>query len=114
MAARPPSIGPGSIMPPGDQPSSLGCLFAALVLEFVVSALLALFLWRIHQPWWGGPQDPESVTWLIIVTLGALSVLYGPWLVIAALIRPRLAVLSAGIAATGPLWLVLVGALAER
>lgn len=114
MADHPALPGPGSTMPPGDPPSSLGCLFVTCVLEFVVTALLALFLWGVHQPWWGGPQDPALVTWLITVTLGALTVFFGPWLVIAAFIRPRLAVLLTGLAATGPLWLVLVGALAER
>lgn len=109
MADRPISLGPGSSAPAGEQASSLNRLFVAFVPEFVVSAPLAIVLWQFHQPWWGGPQDSASVTWLITVTLGALAAFSGSWLVFAALIRPGLLVLLAGLAATGLLWLVLVG-----
>ena len=113
MADHPVSLGPGSTAPPGDQGTSPSCLFVACILEFLVSAPLAVLLWRIHQPW-GGPQEPALVAGLIIVRLGGLAALFGPWLVLAPLIRPRLAVLLTGLASTAPLWLVLVGGLAER
>ena len=106
--------GPGSLAPPGAGPSPAGCLLAVAVAQFVVTVPFTGFLWLLHQPWWGGPQDPASVDWLVTMVVGALVVSFGPWLLLAVVFRPRPLLIVGGVAATSPLWLALIAALAER